>query len=114
MLVAFIPACAPEGRGGGSSRSSWEDPIFPIEWRTPAGEGMHRSEPRGTNWRFRVPDGEFIVFHDGNYCAITRMASRYFGDFLIWNRDDRPAYELAVVVDDLAMGVTEVVAERTF
>jgi glutamyl/glutaminyl-tRNA synthetase len=86
-----------------------EDPIFPIEWRTPAGEGMHRLEPRGTNWRFRVPDGESIAFHDGNYGAITRMASRDFGDFLIWNRDDIPAYELAVVVDDLAMGVTEVV-----
>jgi glutamyl/glutaminyl-tRNA synthetase len=86
-----------------------EDPIFPIEWRTHAGEGMHRLEPRGTNWRFRVPDGESIAFQDGNYGAITRMASRDFGDFLIWNRDDIPAYELAVVVDDLAMGITEVV-----
>ena len=86
-----------------------EEPIFPIEWRTPVGEGMHLLEPRGTNWRFRVPDGESIAFHDGNYGAITRMASRDFGDFLIWNRDDIPAYELAVVVDDLAMGVTEVV-----
>ena len=32
-----------------------------------------------------------------------------FGDFLIWNRDDIPAYELAVVVDDALFGITEVV-----
>jgi glutamyl/glutaminyl-tRNA synthetase len=86
-----------------------EDPIFPIEWRTPAEEGLGCLEPRGTNWRFRVPDGESIAFQDGHYGAITRTASRDFGDFLVWNRDDIPAYELAVVVDDLAMGVTEVV-----
>jgi glutamyl/glutaminyl-tRNA synthetase len=86
-----------------------EGPIFPIEWRTSAEEGMQCSEPRGTNWRFRVPDGESIAFHDGNYGSITRTASCDFGDFLVWNRDDIPAYELAVVVDDVAMGVTEVV-----
>jgi glutamyl/glutaminyl-tRNA synthetase len=86
-----------------------EGPIFPIEWRTSAEEGMQCSEPRGTNWRFRVPDGESIAFHDGNYGSITRTALRDFGDFLVWNRDDIPAYELAVVVDDVAMGVTEVV-----
>ncbi len=36
-------------------------------------------------------------------------AGREFGDFLVWNRDDIPAYELAVVVDDQAMGITEVI-----
>jgi glutamyl/glutaminyl-tRNA synthetase len=86
-----------------------EDPIFPMHWRTPAEEGMQYPQPRGINWRFRVPDGESIAFLDENYGAITRMAARDFGDFLVWNRDDIPAYELAVVVDDLAMGVTEVV-----
>jgi glutamyl/glutaminyl-tRNA synthetase len=86
-----------------------EDPVFPIEWRTPPEEGRQRLEPQGTNWRFRVPNGESVAFHDGNFGAITRTALRDFGDFLVWNRDDIPAYELAVVVDDLAMGVTEVV-----
>jgi glutamyl-tRNA synthetase len=32
-----------------------------------------------------------------------------FGDFVVWRRDDVPAYELAVVADDIAMGITEVV-----
>ena len=30
-------------------------------------------------------------------------------DFVLWRADETPAYQLAVVVDDLAMGVTEVV-----
>jgi len=36
-----------------------------------------------------------------------------FGDFLVWRRDDVPAYQLAVVVDDEAMKITEVVRART-
>ena len=37
------------------------------------------------------------------------VAGRDFGDFLVWRRDDLASYQLAVVVDDAAMGVTEVV-----
>jgi glutamyl-tRNA synthetase len=36
-------------------------------------------------------------------------AGRDFGDFLVWRRDGVPAYQLAVVVDDAAMQVSEVV-----
>jgi glutamyl-tRNA synthetase len=37
------------------------------------------------------------------------VAGRDFGDFIVWRRDDIPAYQLAVVVDDAAMRITEVV-----
>ena len=37
------------------------------------------------------------------------IAGRDFGDFIVWRRDDVPAYQLAVVVDDAAMRITEVV-----
>ena len=86
-----------------------EGPVFPVEWRTPVEEGTKFQEPEGRNWRFRVPDGEMISFRDGNRGDVTRTALRDFGDFIIWNRENIPAYELAVVVDDLVMGVTEVV-----
>jgi len=46
---------------------------------------------------------------DQNFGPLEKTTLRDFGDFLIWNRDDIPAYELAVVVDDMAMGITEVV-----
>ena len=61
------------------------------------------------NWRFRVPDGEIVAFDDGRQGPQTFIAGKDFGDFVIWRRDDVPAYQLAVVVDDDAMAITEVV-----
>ena len=61
------------------------------------------------NWRFRVPDGETIEFVDENLGLQRFVAGRDFGDFLVWRKDGIPSYELAVVADDIAMGITEVV-----
>ena len=61
------------------------------------------------NWRFRVPDGETISFVDGHFGPQQFVAGRDFGDFVVWRHDDVPAYQLAVVVDDAAMQITEVV-----
>ena len=66
-------------------------------------------EPRGVNWRFQVPEGEEIRFTDLRLEEQRMVAGRDFGDFIVWRRDDVPAYQLAVVVDDAAMGITEVV-----
>ena len=63
----------------------------------------------GMNWRFRVPDGETLVFRDGHFGDQRATAGRDFGDFLVWRKDDAPSYQLACVVDDAAMGITEVV-----
>jgi glutamyl-tRNA synthetase len=65
--------------------------------------------PRGVNWRFRVPDGETVQFTDLHLGPQSFTAGRDFGDFILWRRDDVPAYQLAVVVDDAAMQITEVV-----
>lgn len=65
--------------------------------------------PAGVSWRFKVPDGEAISFDDGYYGPQQFVAGRDFADFLLWRRDDIPAYQLAVVVDDAAMQITEVV-----
>ncbi len=86
-----------------------EEPVFPLEWRTPTTEAENFSVPGGVNWRFRVPEGELLSFVDGAVGRVARTGQKDFGDFLVWNREDVPAYELAVVVDDLAMGITEVV-----
>ena len=61
------------------------------------------------NWRFRVPEGEAIRFHDLCQGAQEFVAGRDFGDFVVWRRDDVPAYHLAVVADDHAMRISEVV-----
>jgi glutamyl/glutaminyl-tRNA synthetase len=61
------------------------------------------------SWRFRVPDGETIAFADGNLGAQKFTAGQAFGDFVVWRPDDVPAYQLACVVDDATMQITEVV-----
>jgi len=67
------------------------------------------SHPAGVNWRFRVSDDEQICFTDSHLGPQRIMAGDDFGDFIVWRRDDVPAYQLAVVVDDAAMRITEVV-----
>jgi glutamyl-tRNA synthetase len=61
------------------------------------------------NWRFRVPDGEVVRFHDQRFGPHQFIAGRDFGDFLVWRRDNLPSYQLACVADDAAMCITEVV-----
>ena len=81
------------------------EPVYPGTCRNAS-----PNRPRaGVNWRFRAPDGETISFCDGACGAQTEVAGRDFGDFLVWRKDDFPSYQLACVVDDAAMGITEVV-----
>ena len=68
-----------------------------------------RSASGSPNWRFRVPDGDRIAFEDRALGTVVRQAGTDFGDFPVWRRDGIPAYQLAVVVDDHDMGITEVV-----
>jgi glutamyl-tRNA synthetase len=83
--------------------------IFPVQWRPAIGAGWEAESPDGVNWRFRVPDGERIGFTDERLGGCGFVAGEDFGDFVVWRRDGVPAYELAVVADDFAMGITEVV-----
>jgi glutamyl/glutaminyl-tRNA synthetase len=85
-----------------------DEPIYPGKCRHRT-DGATFAEPAGMNWRFRVPDGETVSFADLNLGEQCYTAGRDFGDFLVWRRDDVPAYQLAVVVDDAAMKITEVV-----
>ena len=84
-----------------------DEPVYPGTCRGRDAGAI--AEPAGVNWRFRVPDGEAIEFRDLNLGAQRYVAGRDFGDFLVWRRDDVPAYQLAVVADDAAMRITEVV-----
>ncbi|HVI79073.1 MAG TPA: tRNA glutamyl-Q(34) synthetase GluQRS [Candidatus Acidoferrum sp.] len=74
-----------------------------------ADEATVPTQPAGVHWRFRVPDGEVISFRDLHLGPQSFVAGKDFGDFIVWRRDDVPAYQLAVVVDDAGMRITEVV-----
>ena len=85
-----------------------DEPIYPGKCRARS-DAAAFEHPVGVNWRFRVPDGEVIEFEDGNLGPQRYEAGKDFGDFVVWRRDDVPAYQLAVVADDAAMEIIEVV-----
>ena len=91
-----------------------DEPLYPGTCR-PENIGTTERERRATlpreaaNWRFRVPDGAPVEFRDGHFGPQRAIAGREFGDFLVWRRDGLPSYQFACVVDDDAMGITEVV-----
>lgn len=79
-----------------------------------AEEVARRSALRAPATRLRVPDidglaGDVIEFVDRTYGAQCEALATECGDFLVRRSDGVFAYQLAVVVDDAAMGVTEVV-----
>jgi glutamyl-tRNA synthetase len=86
-----------------------EEPVYPGTCRPPPGAQPSDAPRAGTNWRFRLPEGEAISFADGNAGKQRAVCGVDFGDFVAWRKDDFPAYQLAVVVDDAAMQITEVV-----
>ncbi len=87
----------------GAPHDSEDEPVYPGTCRA------RRDHPLDVNWRFRVPDGETLVFTDGHFGEQRAIAGVDFGDFLVWRKDDLPSYQLACVVDDALMRITEVV-----
>jgi len=59
-------------------------------------------------WRFRSLEGEWS-FTDGYLGRQSCSVAKELGDFVVAKKDGSPAYQLAVVIDDHAMEVTEVV-----
>ncbi|HEX5177455.1 MAG TPA: tRNA glutamyl-Q(34) synthetase GluQRS [Chthoniobacteraceae bacterium] len=85
-----------------------DEPIYPGTCRERA--SLAATTPRaGVNWRFHVPDTRRVAFLDTGFGAQSFTAGTDFGDFLVWRKDDQPSYQLAVVVDDAAMRISEVV-----
>jgi glutamyl/glutaminyl-tRNA synthetase len=86
-----------------------DEAIYPGTCRPPTALLGAIDTPSSANWRFRVPEGEAIEFDDGHFGPQRFVAGQDFGDFLVWRRDDLPSYQRAVVIDDAAMRITEVV-----
>jgi glutamyl-Q tRNA(Asp) synthetase len=78
-------------------------PIYPGTCRNGVAPGR---KPHAT--RFRVPSG-IVAFHDAVAGAIEEDVARATGDFVVRRADGPFAYQLAVVVDDAAQNVSQVV-----
>jgi glutamyl/glutaminyl-tRNA synthetase len=106
------------GMAVGAPNEGDDEPLYPgtcrpVSFLAAASAATRADAPhaelKDVNWRLRVPDGEEICFTDLHLGPQRFVAGRDFGDFIVWRRDDVPAYQLAVVVDDAAMRITEVV-----
>lgn len=84
-----------------------DEPLYPGTCRA-----RNPKSDEAASWRFRVTDGEEIHFHDALLGPQKFIAGRDFGDFVVMRRDGVPSYQLACVVDDAAMQITEVVRGR--
>jgi glutamyl-tRNA synthetase len=86
-----------------------EGPVYPgtCSQRQASDAAALLAEGRPFAWRFRV--GGSPAFHD-LYAGEQQIDVRQLGgDFVIWKNAGTPAYQLAVVVDDSEMGITEVI-----
>ena len=72
------------------------------------GEIAEKSRIRPPAWRVQVPE-ETVAFTDGHLGPYAEDLARDCGDFIVRRADGGFAYQLAVVVDDALMGVTQVV-----
>lgn len=116
-LEAALAAPHESPAGNSKNEPLDDEPIYPGTCRHMSGglpilrgaENFDEEKPDGMNWRFRVPDGEVVEFVDANLGPQRFVAGKDFGDFVLWRRDGVPSYQLACVVDDAAMGITEVV-----
>lgn len=94
-----------------ASAPHWEDgqTVYSGVCRTltPAQAAL-RARTRAPALRLRVPDRE-IGFQDGHLGRYAENLERDCGDFLLRRSDGLWAYQLAVVVDDAAMEITQVV-----
>jgi len=87
-------------------------PIYPGTCRElTARERAERLALRPPLWRLRAPE-EVVAFTDGHYGEYQENLARECGDFILRRADGVFAYQLAVVADDIAAGVTEVVRGR--
>lgn len=71
-------------------------------------ERTERAKAKDPSWRLAVPDEE-VAFTDGIQGPYRQNLAHECGDFIVRRADGAFAYQLAVVVDDAAQGVTQVV-----
>lgn len=94
-------------RAASAPHAEDEGPTYP-------GTCAHRSAadaaglPAGFAWRFRVPPGP-VAWDDRSRGRVGLDPARLGGDFVVARAGVGAGYQLAVVVDDARMGVTEVV-----
>ncbi len=90
----------------GAQRERHGELVYPRTCRQENG-GLRGRPARA--WRLRVPDDTRVDWHDARLGPQTQDVATEVGDFVLKRADGLWAYQLAVVVDDAAQGITHVV-----
>lgn len=101
--LVFACGCSRKEVLASAPHAGEEGPIYPGTCRSGLGPGR---KPRAL--RLRVPERQ-VVFSDGLFGQQEQHLASAVGDFVLRRADGLFAYQLAVVVDDAASGVTQVV-----
>ena len=117
--IVYAGTCRPQELRGvkrvegveGSIPRAFDSPI-PRKIDSSKNRKIDASTPqRSPSLRLFVPD-EDIAFTDAHYGPLSVNLATHCGDFVLRRADGAWAYQLAVVVDDALMGITEVVRGR--
>lgn len=100
----FDGAAAPLAGDGPPYPAAWRPAALDADWYRPTATGVAADAAL----RFRVADG-VVTFEDGVYGRLYQDVAAQVGDVVLKRRDGLYAYQLAVVADDIAMEISEVV-----
>jgi len=126
-LAASAPHTAEEGPiYPGTCRAKWRDSLLAFQTHQiqQVNQSIEIETGRKPCWRFDISaaiqrfaglNAQTLTVRDRFLGERTWQVQKELGDFVIWKKDDEPAYQLAVVVDDADQGVTDVLrAEDLF
>ena len=92
--------------------TTWHEAVD-FKWASLGGQSNNQTIKQSNNsspcWRFRVSDNTVVAFDDAFAGHVEQDVSRTLGDFPLARDEFGAGYTLACTVDDLLMGVTEVV-----
>lgn len=92
-----------------SQLASKQPPRYSGKCRQTADEASRRlAKGEAAVWRFKIPEPARVVTWDDLIRGTTRVHTKELDDFIIAQSFDRALYNFAVVVDDAAMEITDV------
>ena len=96
-------------RDAGLIDASGKEYLYPESFRPESYDVEDEIFPGNSNWRFRTNWGDAVKFMDIKKAEQSFTIGADLSDFLVWRKDGVAAYELATVVDDHHMEITEIV-----